>query len=226
MLKNSTLALAALLLLAACGDSSPSLKDTAYWQAKFAKGDPDAIQALAEEGAAALPTLRTLLQDENETVVQGAAMAMGEMGAEAAPAVPGLIAALRRFPGQPFVAQTLKELKEVAVPAMIEALEGDDPELKKQVAMLIRGTGAVHAPALPALIAILEGSDPDSVKLEAIPAVAAISVKLVSADALPILKRIKASGGENALYAGRAIDRIEHAIKFAAKLEAEKAAGN
>ena len=220
----STMGFAALLLFAACGDSGPSLKDTAYWHAKLAKGDPDAIKELAAEGEAALPTLQTLLQDSNETVVQNAAMAMGELGSAAAPAVPALLDAMGRYPGNAYIAQTLEELKSAAVPAMVEVLEGSDPEMKRQVAKLVGGVGTDGLPALPALIAILGGDDPDPAKLEAIGATAAISVKAVNGDALPVLKSMQAKGGELAIYAGRAIKRIEHALEFAAKLAAEEAA--
>jgi len=219
-------AVAALLLFAACGDGGPSLKDTAYWQAKFAKGDPDAIKNLAAEGAAALPTLEALLQDPDELVVQNAAMAMGELGDVAAPAVPALLDAIGRYPGNPFLAQTLEELKGAAVPAMIEVLQGNDPAMKKQMATILVGVGEAGEIAIPALIAVIEGDDPDPVRLEAIGAVGALSVKAVNGDALPTLKALQEQGGELAIYAGRVIKRIEHAIEFAAKLEAEKAAGN
>jgi len=214
--------LLAVLLLVACSDRVPEVKDAAYWQGKFAKGDSEAMKALSAEGAAALPTLQTLLQDESETVVQNAAMTLGDLGADAAPAIPALLDAMGRFPGNPFIAQTLKELKSAAVPAMIEVLKGDNAELKAQVAKVIGGVGTEGEPALPVLIDILEGNDPDPVKLEVIGAVAAISVKAVNGDALPTLKALKARGGELATYADRAIRRIEHKIE----LEAKIAAGN
>jgi HEAT repeat protein len=223
IVRLSSVALTALLLLAACGEGSTTVKDTAYWRAKFAQGDSEAIKALGAEGAAALPTLEALLRDDSETVVQTAAMAMGDLGASAAPAVPALLDAMGRYPGNAFIAQTLKELKGAAVPAMVEVLQGSDPDMKKQVATIAATLGAAGEPALPALIAILNGGDPDPVKLEAIGAVAAISVKLVNGDALPVLAQMKAAGGELAIYAERAIKRIEHAIEYAAKLAAEKA---
>lgn len=224
---KNTIWIVALLCLVACserqsGGGGGAGGSSASWQSRFAKGDSEAMKELAAKGPAALPILEQLLQDDSETVVQNAAMTMGDLGLAAAPAVPALLEAMGRFPGNPFVAQTLKELKTEAVPAMVKVLQGSNTDLKREVAKIVGATGVAGEPAIPALISILEGSDPDPVKLEAIGAVAAISVKVANGDALPILKQIKSSGGELATYAERAIRRVEHAIEYAAKLAAEK----
>jgi len=217
--------LVALLLLAACSDAAPVKKDQAYYRARFAKGDAEAMRELSALGVSALPTLTALLQDDSEIVVQSSAMVLGDLKAEAAPAVPALLDALQRFPTNHFLAQTLKELKGEAVPAMLVVLKGSAaPEFKKQVVKLVGGVGTAGEPAIPVLIGILESSAPDPLKLEAIGSVAAISVKCVLGDALPVLKKIKEGGGDLAKYADRAIRRIEHKIELEAKIAAERAA--
>lgn len=224
-MKTSVWLLAALLLVA-CSERKPAVRDTAYWQGKYAKGDSEAMKALAAEGAKALPTLKALLQDQSVTVVQNAAMTMGDLGAVAAPAIPDLIQALGRFPDNPFLRQTLKGLGGEAVPAMVDALKTGSPEQRAAVANVLAGVGDAGEPALPVLISILESGGPDKVVEEAIAATAAISVKAVRGDALPALEALKAKGGDLGTYANNAIRRIEHAIKQAAKIAAENAAGN
>lgn len=223
---KNTIWLVTLLLLVACSDRQSGDGGATSWQARFAKGDGEAMKELAAKGPAALPILEQLLQDQSETVVQSAAMTMGDLGDAAAPAVPALLDALGRFPGNPFLAQTLNGLKAEAVPAMVEVLKGSNPDQKAAVAKVLATVGEDGAPALLVLIGLLEGSEPDKVKEQAIAAVAAISVKTVDGDGLPALKALEAKGGELGTYAHNAIRRIEHAIEFAAKLAAEEAAGN
>lgn len=222
-MKISALVLGALLVLAACGDtSSPAGRSIDAWRAKLAQGDSTAIDELGTLKAGAIPVIQTLLGDKDEVVVQSAAMAADEIGEAAAPLVPYLLAAMKRFPGQANVEQTLKGLKGAAIPAMVEALSSSDAAYKKEVAKLVGLMGTDAAPALPPLIAILEGGDPHDVKMEAIGSVAAISVKISSGDALPVLRDIQAAGNDLSLYAGRAITRIEHKLEQDAKIAAEE----
>lgn len=214
--------IACLFLVSACGNGEPGLDDTAYWRGRLATGDADAIDALVKKGPSALPLLETLLADTNRTVVATTALVVQQLGSMGETAAPALIAALRRFPDLPAVAQALKSMKGDAVPYLIQALEDNDPSIQRQAAKLLTGAGKVTTPALPALIRVLESERADDAfKGEAILAVASISVVGARGDALPALREIVQRGGDLATNANYAIRRIEHAIKQAAKVAAE-----
>jgi HEAT repeat protein len=87
-----------------------------------------AAGSLAQIGPAAIPALKTALQDENPQVRRQAARALGKMGPDAEPAVPELTAAMNDTDAmvREAAAQALGKIGPAAapaIPALIKAME-------------------------------------------------------------------------------------------------------
>lgn len=178
---SALVAVGALLLLPACSDRGPhSLSDTSYWRVKFSNGQ--GIKTVVEQGAAAVPLLNTLLADANENVVQYAAMAAQQIGAQASGTVPAMVNALVRFPDQAYVTQALRDMGGASVDHLVPLLSDSDVEVKKQAIQTLNGIGAPAAPALEPLLLIAEDqSVPTETRQMALVAIGSIGEKAVSA---------------------------------------------
>ena len=212
------LALASLLMACDSGSSSTSGGSSggSDWEARFAKGDGEAVKILASKGTAAVPTLSKLLQNENQTVVQMAAMCLKKLGPDGKGAVSELVGALERFPDQPFVVQAIKTqaLMDAAIPVIVGYLKTGSPTMQAQAAKLLNGTKADREAAIEPLLQIIQGSAPDATKIEAMGAIASIGVA-ADARARPVLEVIQSQGGELGTYAQRSIKRLDSAQKMA-----------
>jgi HEAT repeat protein len=104
--------------------------ETVRWEAAKALGKigPDARDAV--------PALAAALSESDEVLRTAAATALGMMGAAATGAVPALIRSLRSTgPDDPEAAvETLVKLGRNSVPALIEALNEDDPLIRSRAA--------------------------------------------------------------------------------------------
>jgi HEAT repeat protein len=113
----------------------------------FASGDKKTLNRawvdLADMGPPALPQLIAALKDKNEEVRDGAAQAMAQMGAPAAPAVPDLVNALENEKNLKVIATVLWAIEQSGVrPAEAERslakfLENEEPELQAYSAILL-----------------------------------------------------------------------------------------
>lgn len=107
--------------------------------------------------AAALPKLIALLKDNNPTVRERAARAIGRLGPDAASALPALLAATRAAGGAPVYADALAHVGPAALPALLDALQKGKPEESAWILKALRGFGA---PAVPVLSEALKHDKP------------------------------------------------------------------
>lgn len=157
---------------------------TALW-ARFA------IAKITGETAKHLPVFIKALGDRR--VFPGmASFALSELGALAAPAVPGLIGQLsdpnpeNRWSAAGALASIGRAAKD-AVPALIQALRDSDEKVRWYCAWALSGIGPDARDAIPALIAALEDFD-DDVRGYAARALGRIGPD--AAAAAPILERL------------------------------------
>jgi hypothetical protein len=176
---------------------------------------------VGRRGAAAAPLLSNLLRDPDETVVAAAAMSAGRLGEAGEACLPALFDALRRFPDQPSVIQTVRALPGKLEPFLVRWLEGSDLAEQKQAARLVLYTGAQNPGTLGPLMRILERDGPDDLKELAIGAIGTIGVP--ADPAIPLLESYVARGGELGTYAARTIKMIASAHKIQEIREEEAA---
>jgi len=126
-----------------------------------------AIGAMGPDAVQALPVLREALSDERMfgMAAAGAAIMIGRLGEPAKPAVPDLIALLRRRgmggTGGALIAFTeLGPVAEDAAPVVIETLkETQDAAVVNLCLSALAAIGPAAKPALPQLLEILKGDD-------------------------------------------------------------------
>src|SRR5205823_4227922 len=142
---------ARLAAAAALGDIGPAARDAIPALAEAMKKDTElqvreeAALALGGSGqAAAVPPLIDVLNGDDEDVRRLAALALGEIGPAARPAIPSLIKALRadkdyrvRFHAAEALGRMGPEAK-VAIPALREALKDDRPEVSNAAAETLK----------------------------------------------------------------------------------------
>lgn len=131
---------------AAAGEAARTLADaledsvdTVRWEAAKALGK------LGPAAREAVPGLAAALNESDEVLRSAAATALGQIGQAAQIAVPALIRCLRAGPAaEPDAAmETLVKLGRASVPALIEALNEDDPLIRaRAAAALTRLAGA------------------------------------------------------------------------------------
>lgn len=104
-------------------------------------------------GAEVAPVLAALLQDQDYSVANVAAEAMQQLGKEAAPAIPQLIAAMGEGRRNGRAAATvMAAIGEEAIPALVEALFDGDEFRRYCAADALAQMGEVAAPAVPFLL--------------------------------------------------------------------------
>ncbi len=204
------------------GQGTTSSRKKGDWRTRFAAGEGQATKDLAAQGSAAVPTLITLLEDDDMLVVQMAAMTVKKLGKEGIGTMPALFAAFKRFPLNPYLPQAIKAQKEAALPEIVNALQAGDVEFQAHAAKLLNGLAGAGEPAVDALLVIVQGSAPNKTKIEVMGALASIGV-LADERARPVLQKVVDGGGELGKYAGRAIKRLDSAQNMA-RIRAEDAA--
>ena len=120
-----------------------------------------AAEALGGISPAAVPALIQALQDPEKEVRQAAVSALGEVGAEAAAAVPDLVALLPQDgPRGLHVVFPLSRIGPAAVPALIQALRGRDTDVRSRAAQVLGLIGPEAQAAAPTLVEVLR--DPEA----------------------------------------------------------------
>jgi len=110
------------------------------------------------EPESAVPALVDALEDPE--VFGTAAYALGEIGEKAKGVVPALIGALKQYYWN--AATALIKIGVAAVPALVDALKGQDAEVRKKAAYALGEIGVGHrcgAAVVPALIDALKDKD-------------------------------------------------------------------
>jgi len=107
----------------------------------------------------AIPAVEALLRDANGSTAYRAAEALGELGPEAEPAVPSLVAALahRDEDTRRAAAQSLGRIGAAAIPALRTVLDGNQERLKLPA---VEALGWIGPAAIDALVAALKDSSP------------------------------------------------------------------
>ncbi len=123
-----------------------------------------AARALAQAGTEAVPSLTVALSDERQVVRMAAAFAFGDMGAEALPALPALIAALdhENLHFRNAIAKALGSIGPKAagaVPNLIAALSHENATVRYTAAHALGRIRSNPALTIPALTAALSDSD-------------------------------------------------------------------
>ncbi len=140
---------------------------------------------------ATLPELIAVLQSDNEAAHITAALALGNMGAKAEPAVPALIKTLRsdRYEVRRVTADALGKIGPgawQAIPALIDTLQNDDGiQIRRNAAKALGAIG--DTTAVPALASILYKQDALDDKILAINsamAIARITGEISGADSI------------------------------------------
>lgn len=121
-----------------------------------------ALWRLGENSAEVLPVLVGILQTDH---AWEAAYALADLRAGAAPAIPHLIAALRRervprpYRTPPSSAFALGAIGPPAVPALSEVLSAPQPHIRLAAVLALGFMGDGAKPAVPALLPLLEDDD-------------------------------------------------------------------
>jgi serine/threonine protein kinase/HEAT repeat protein len=108
-------------------------EDSVRWEAAKALG------RIGPAARAAVPALAAALAEDDDVLRNAAATALGMLGADAQKAVPALIRSLRgSSDAAPDAAmETLVKLGRSSVPALIEALNEDDPQIRSRAAQAL-----------------------------------------------------------------------------------------
>lgn len=145
----------------------------------------DAADALVTIGSSAVPALIDALDNQDKNVRWCAASVLGDIGAEAKPAVPALVDALKDKDGLVRLYATLAlgnigvEAK-AAVPALISALKDEEPYVRIYAPAALRKMGVEAKVAVPALITALKDKN-GRVRLNAAYALGAMGTEAASA---------------------------------------------
>jgi HEAT repeat protein len=132
------------------------------------KGAAGALGGIGPSAEAAVPALRRALSDPHRFVRSWAAMALFEIGPAAHPATADLISMMENDPenlrGRAWCASALPELRadpDLAVPALVRALAGDDSHEMRSVAVLSLEKYGAEAAQRGATLSLLDAlSDP------------------------------------------------------------------
>jgi HEAT repeat protein len=146
---------------------------------------PLIVEALGQTGAAGLPALIKLVDDEDPAVCAVAARSLGHAGRSAVDAVPALIKALQHKEGQVRreAVQSVGAIgaaAQAAMPALIEILNDDQGENRILASEAMAYVAPGNSQAVSALAAIAGGSDV-GFRRQAIAALGRIGPKAVAA---------------------------------------------
>ncbi len=138
-----------------------------------------------------------------------------EMGPEAAPAVPELLALLEHTPTHRpsrtphMAALALRRIGPAAVDGVVKLLEHPSADVRMNAAAALGSSGHAAAPAVPRLIAMLESEDPEE-QMAAANALGQLGG--VAAEALPALQRLGAVETTQDVLVGHARSAARSAI--------------
>lgn len=138
-----------------------------------------ALGNIQSQPAQCLAVLTSVIQasDDDPTVRELSARALGDFGGEAAAAVPVLISAIKTGNKgmRDAASSSLAKIPAPAsdVPALIEMLSDEITSVRGAAAQSLVGAGAAAAPAVPALVKLLQDSD-TSVRMSAVQALGAL----------------------------------------------------
>ncbi|WP_313931118.1 HEAT repeat domain-containing protein [Nostoc sp. FACHB-133] len=144
-----------------------------------------AADALVNIGSAAVPSLIEALKNQDINLRWHAASVLGDLGAEAAPAVPALSAALQDEDGQVRLYATLAlgnigTAAKAAVPSLMAALQDKEQFVRIYVPSALRKIGVEAKVAVPVLTAALKDKNP-TVRYNSAYALGAMGTEAVSA---------------------------------------------
>ena len=173
---------------------------------------PTCTTILTRVGEPAVPILIKVLKGGDVNARCNAVMALGEFGEKAEAAIPPLVGALTDISGdvRGTAQQALARIGEPAIPALIEAANSGNPELRRKVFHTFITMAEKGASATPFLIEALRDEDAD-VRLSAAVAVSYMGGKAV--DALPALHALAAKDPEVRETMRKVIDRISSKVE-------------
>jgi len=116
-----------------------------------------ASDALGAIGSEAVPALIEALADEDEQVRRAAAGALRDMGPQAGDAIPALIQTLRDKDVSMDAASALGEIGPQAIPALVEAVDDRDAQVRRGAILALGFIGPEAKEAAPLIIQALEG---------------------------------------------------------------------
>jgi HEAT repeat protein len=102
--------------------------------------------------------LNGILQDKNDEVQQAAQAALNQLGLSRAKAIQLCSSQLRE---SQFAEAALKHGGQAAVPALVGALQAEEPKTREKAARILGQIGTAALEAAPALTALLQAKNPD-----------------------------------------------------------------
>jgi HEAT repeat protein len=150
-----------------------------------------ALRAVRPPAREVVPVLIRFLREPD--VQWEAAQTLGEMGADAAEAIPALLTLLETAPTHRpsrtpnFAALALRQMGPAAVPGLVKLLDHTSSDVRVNATVALAGLGDAAAPAVPGLIRMLGAEDPEE-QMAAADALRALGP--VARDAVPELTRL------------------------------------
>jgi len=155
----------ALLVAGGAGHTRPS-RSVNDWIADFASEDvstrAEAVQALVALGPQAVAPLARALEDERESVRREAARTIGRIGPDAAEAIAALTEVLNEDSDetvQRAAAMALASIGAQAIDSLAEALDHEDPMVRRSAISALLSMGPMAKPALDELTKALAHGD-------------------------------------------------------------------
>jgi HEAT repeat protein len=124
-----------------------------------------ALRAVRPPAREVVPVMIRFLREPD--VRWEAAQTLGEMGADAAEAIPALLNLLETAPTHrpsrtpSFAALALRKMGPAAVPGLVQLLDHASSDARVNAAIALAGLGDAAAPAVPGLIRMLGAEDPE-----------------------------------------------------------------
>jgi len=188
-------------------------KSPRYWVGQLVRNEPEAHRALLELGPAAVPALIDAVSERENAIIkslrpklpnfvrrhfpnpieiqvrrQRAVGVLSDLGTNAAPAVPALIAVVGTSDGFAIgysPRDALMRIGEAGMPQLVEVLQGSNPKAKAKAAKYLGLLGDKGGAAAPALGKAIDDRDP-AVRFQAVTALWQIGPRARAA--LPQLK--------------------------------------
>jgi HEAT repeat protein len=188
-------------LLAAVEDGSSTVYTEALW----------ALPRVGCEAGLLLPRLSEILRSEDPDRQWAAVEAAGDLAREDEDAVPILVEALKwgnaPRPILDAAVAALVEIGPAAIPALVDALGGDDPVLRICAARALAAFGPEARAAVPALIETLSGRDPE-LRLETMRTLRAIGPAAIAAVPALLERLEREEGSHRRMVAANALVAI------------------